>query len=94
MTSWAHGIPQSFWWQVLLCTTRRSPRPSRLATHVYEMSRTTTIKWQTGYDARSRAQYGAAFTAWINLDPTHNDQVGGRNNWTQTAMTFDEALVM
>ncbi|KAK3167547.1 hypothetical protein OEA41_010674 [Lepraria neglecta] len=58
------------------------------------MSRTTTVKWQTGCSAHFRAQCEASFTAWINLHPTHNVQVGGRNNWTQTAITFDEALVL
>jgi hypothetical protein len=37
---------------------------------------------------------GAEFTAWINGHATHNIQVGGRNNRTEVAITFDEALVL
>lgn len=32
-------------------------------------------------------------TQWIDRNPTHPVQVGGRNNWAETSMTFDEALV-
>ena len=53
-----------------------------------------TVRWHPECDADFRAQYGGTFTIWIRNRPTHNVQVGGRNNWTQTDINFDEALVL
>ena len=52
------------------------------------------VRWHPECDVKFKTKYGADFTEWIAQHNTHLVEVGGRNKWTETSMTFDEALVL